>query len=64
MLPCLGRHNADKPAHPATVGLQARSMYDAKAFLHWFTEHGCEVGVFDHAFEVVDSVVASYDDQR
>mmetsp|Transcript_20567 Transcript_20567/g.72655 ORF Transcript_20567/g.72655 Transcript_20567/m.72655 type:complete len:530 (-) Transcript_20567:378-1967(-) len=39
---------------------KARAMFDARAYTHWFTSHGCEEGDFEHAFDVVGGVVEGY----
>ncbi|XP_068091318.1 tubulin delta chain-like isoform X1 [Hyperolius riggenbachi] len=39
---------------------RARTMYDARAYLHWYRRYGCEDGDFHEAFNTLDSVVEEY----
>ncbi|XP_022795839.1 tubulin delta chain-like [Stylophora pistillata] len=39
---------------------KARAMYDAGAYLHWFSKHGCSKNDFLDAFETLESVVEEY----
>ena len=39
---------------------RARLMHREKAYLHWFEMYGCEQGMFEEAFESLDSIVANY----
>ncbi len=39
---------------------RAMLMYKEKAYLHWYAKYGCEEGVFEEAFEVVNKTVDRY----
>ena len=39
---------------------RARLMYHARAYLHWFERYRCEQGMFEEAFETVETVTENY----
>jgi hypothetical protein len=39
---------------------KAAVMYEAGAYLHWYESYGCDEGVFEEAFEVVQGMIDAY----
>lgn len=39
---------------------RARLMHKERAYLHWFERYGCEQGMFEDAFEAVETVIGNY----
>ncbi|XP_063955431.1 tubulin delta chain-like isoform X1 [Lytechinus pictus] len=43
------------------VQSRARSMYDARAFLHWYQRYSCDETEFEEAFATVNQVIRDYE---
>ena len=39
---------------------RARLMHHERAYLHWFQRYGCDQGMFEEAFETVETVIKNY----
>jgi len=39
---------------------RAQGMHEAGAYVHWYTRHGCEEEVFQHAFSTMETICDSY----
>lgn len=46
--------------HLQTVLEKAKNMYNSRAYMHWFEKYGCDDERFEASFEIVQSVIDSY----
>lgn len=44
-----------------SVVQQASTMYEERAYLHWYEKFGCEEDTFKEAFDVTQAVIDNYD---
>ena len=59
MTVCANR--TDAAADLRSIHRKAAGMYEAGAYVHWYTRHGCEVGDFVESFNTCAHIVKAYE---